>query len=293
MPEQETVKRIKMKPFQSGFMRSKARFPAIVSAWGTGKTMFVCCLKPVEQCLKYPGNEWLVVRKEKTRLDESTIPDFERYTRLKVDSKGNVKLRNEDWPKDALDSKIMFRHGEQINRSEVLQNMNLGGFSMEQAEEFETNREFHMLRGRLRREGVPHFGCISANTKGHNWIYKPWKKKDLPKLTDELLKSSMEDTGLTEEQTQEAFNPKQYELFEANTYDNKNNLSLDFLQDIARLKVESPGIYNRLVMNSWEDVDTIERDFNPPYSPFTKGGECVFIPFYSRNHYFSLVSPIP
>ena len=266
MPDEETTKRFKMKPFQSGFMRSKARFPAMVSAWGTGKTMFPCCLKPIQQCLKYPGNEWLIVRKEQTRLDDSTIPDFEKYTgyRYKVDSKHNVRLRSPDWPKDAPDSVIMFRHGEQINRSEVLQNMNLGGFSMEQAEEFETDREFQMLRGRLRRDGVPHWGCISANTKGHNWIYKIWKKKDLPALTDSLLKELISETGLTEEQLREAYDPKQYELFEANTYDNASNLTLDFLQDIARLKVESPHHYNRFVMNSWEDVDTEDKVI--PYS---------------------------
>jgi len=230
----------------------------------THNSMFACCLKPVLECQKYPGNQWLIVRKEMTRLEDSTIPDFEGYTGLKVGSDHNVKIRNKEWPADASDSVIMFRHGEQINKSEVLQNMNLGGFSIEQAEEFETDREFQMLRGRLRRAGIPHYGCISANTKGHNWLYKYWKLKDLPKLTVEVLKELVKETGLTEGQLRDAYDPNHYALFEATTFDNKSNLSLDFIQDIARLKVESPHHYNRFVMNSWEDVDTEDKVI--PYS---------------------------
>lgn len=256
-------KRIKMKSFQADFMESKARFPAFVAGWGTGKSMFACCLKPVLECQKHPGGQWLIARKELTRLEDSTIPDFEKYTGLKVGSDHNVKIRNKDWPADAPGSVVMFRHGEQINKVEVLQNMNLIGFSIEQAEEFETDREFQMLRGRLRGDEET-YGCLSANTNGHNWIYKFWKIKDLPVITDELIKSSMQDTGLTEQQTRDAFDPNHYELFEANTFDNKSNLPLSFIQDIARLKVESPHHYNRFVMNSWEDVDTEDKVI--PYS---------------------------
>lgn len=276
----ETVKRIKMKPYQSGFMRSKARFPNMTSAWGTGKSMFVCCLKPVEQCLKQPGNQWLIVRKEFTRLEDSTIPDFEKYTALKVGSDKNVKIRNEGWPKDAPDSVVMFRHGDQINQVEVLQNMNLGGFSIEQAEEFETDREFQMLRGRL-RGGEDTYGCISANTKGHNWIWKLWKKKDLPVLTDELLKSSMQDSGLTEQQTRDAFDPNHYELFEATTFDNKSNLPLSFVQDLARQKVEAPHNYNRFVMNSWEDLDIADKVI--PYSAIQKAIGWYYVPLRTKT----------
>lgn len=261
----EGVKKyFKMKSYQADFMESESRFPAMVSAWGSGKSLFVCCLRPVLECQAHPGNQWLVVRKEFTRLEDSTIPDFEKYTGLKVGSDHNVKIRNGSWPANAPSSVIMFRHGEQINRSEVLQNMNLGGFVVEQAEEFGTDREFQMLRGRLRRAGVPHYGCISANTKGHNWIWKYWKQKDLPVLTDSLLQSLITDTGLTATELRDAYNPNHYALFEANTFDNKSNLSLDFLQDIARLKIESPHHYNRFVMNSWEDVDTEDKVI--PYS---------------------------
>ncbi len=74
----------------------------------------------------------------------------------------------------------------------------------------------------------------------------------------------MSESGLTEAQTREAFNPKQYAIFEATSFDNKNNLPLSFIQDIARLKIEAPHQYNRFVLNSWEDVDTSDKVI--PYS---------------------------
>jgi len=226
----ETVKRIKMRPYQGGFMRCDGRFPALVAAWGTGKTMFGL-FKCVLDCERYPNNQWLVVRKEYTRLEDSTIPDFEKYTGLRVGSDKNVKLPN--------GSLIMFRHGEQINDSDVLANMNLGGFLIEQAEEFETDNEFQMLRGRLRREGVPHRGAVIANTKGHNWIWKLWKMPDPARDSD-------------------------FVLFEATSFDNEKKLPADTIADWRKLEKEAPHIFNRFVANSWEDVDTAEKVV--PYS---------------------------
>jgi hypothetical protein len=226
----ERIKRIKMRPYQSGFMRSSARFPAMVSAWGTGKTMFGI-LKVVSDSEKYENNQWLVVRKEFTRLEDSTIPDFERYTGLKVGSDKNVKLDN--------GSLIMFRHGDQINNSDVLQNMNLGGFLMEQAEEFDTENEFQMCRGRLRREGVPHRGIVIANTKGHNWVWKLWKAPNPDRSPD-------------------------YELYEATSFDNAKNLPADTIADWRSMEKDSPHIFNRFILNSWDDVDTEEKVL--PYS---------------------------
>jgi hypothetical protein len=226
----ERTKLIKMRPYQSGFMRSNARFPAMVSAWGTGKTMFGI-LKVVNDSEKYPNNQWLVIRKEFTRLEDSTIPDFEKYTGLKVGSDKNVKFKK--------GSIIMFRHGEQINNSDVLQNMNLGGFLMEQAEEFDTDNEFQMCRGRLRREGVPHRGIVIANTKGHNWVWRLWKAPDKERNPD-------------------------YELYEATSFDNEKNLPADTIADWRSMEKESPALFRRFVLNSWDDVDTEEKVI--PYS---------------------------
>lgn len=220
-------KRIKMKSFQADFMESEARFPAFIAGWGTGKTL-MAILKGLYVAKQHKNNLGLIVRKEYTDLRDSTIKDFEDLTELKVPSDKDVKLDN--------GSVIMFRHGDELD---VLQNINLGWFVIEQAEEFETDTQFQMLRGRLRRAGVPHFGAVIANTKGHNWIWQLWKALD----TDRS---------------------KEYFLSEATTFDNAGNLPADFIEDLKHLEKESPHHYNRFVMNSWEDVDTEDKVI--PYS---------------------------
>lgn len=250
-------KRYKLKPFQWDFMTSEARYPAFVAGWGTGKT-FCGLMKVLEQCRKYKNNLWLVVRKEFTDLRDSTMKDFEEYTGLRIPADKDIKLDN--------GSVIMFRHGDELD---VLQNINLGGFLMEQAEEFSSDSAFQMLRGRLRRKGVEHIGAIIANTKGHNWVWKIWKKKDLGKApSEEDVKEISLESGLSIEDILAAFNPKHYALFEATTYDNKSNLSKDFILDLVRTKQESPSHYNRFVLNSWEDLDTEDKVI--PYSAIIK-----------------------
>ena len=246
-------KEIIAKQFQEDFLTSKARFPAFVAGWGTGKTYFGL-LKLVKQALKHKNNLLLVVRKEFTDLHDSTIKDFEEYFKIHVPSNKDVVFGN--------GTVIMFRHGDELP---VLQNINLGGFLMEQGEEFETDDGFQMLRGRLRRRGVDRFGAVIANTKGHNWIWKKWKKGDLgDKPSEEEIKEIVLDSGLGRDEILAAFNPEHYKLHEATTYDNKDNLPQDFLLDLVRMKKESPHHYNRFVLNSWEDLDVEDKVI--PYS---------------------------
>lgn len=198
-----------------------------MSAWGTGKTMFGL-LRGMNASLEHQNNLGLIVRNEFTDLRDSTIKDFERYFNISVPSSKDVELPNK--------STIMFRHGAEL---EVLQNINLGWFLIEQAEEFETDEQFQMLRGRLRRDGVPHWGGLIANTKGHNWIWRLWKQINSQRDAD-------------------------YDLIEATTFDNSVNLPADFIEDLKRMQKESPSHYNRFVLNSWEDLDVDDRVI--PYS---------------------------
>lgn len=212
-------KTLKLIPAQNGFFRTKARFPAYVAAWGTGKTA-VGIARAMRASEKYPGNVGLIVRNEFTDLRDSTMVDFERYTHLKVDSEKNCRLPN--------GSLIMFRHGAELS---VLQNINLGWFMMEQGEEFETDEQFQMLRGRLRLEGVHHFGAVIANTNGHNWVWFLWKKPD-----------QMRD--------------KDFDLYEANSFDNEANLPPDTIADWRKLESQKPRIYRQFILNSWDDYGT-------------------------------------
>jgi len=207
-----------LKEFQYGFVFSKVKFPAMKSAWGTGKTL--CgILRALTYSKLVPGNLGIIFRKEFTDLRDSTCKDFEKYTQLKIDSHREVKLSN--------GSQILFRHLEELNN---IQNINLGWFMIEQAEELETDTEFFTLFGRLRRESKPfkqfkdmglqpRSGWIIANA-GADWIKRVWNGKD-----------------------------SNYHLTTAVTYDNASNLPADFLESLDDIRRKRPEIFNRFVLN--------------------------------------------
>lgn len=100
----------------------------------------------LSQC--YSDNLGLVVRRVFKDLADSTIKDFELYTGLKV------PMSTRDVVLPGSRSRIMFRHLEELTSGptkSLIQNVNLGWFAIEQAEEMDTPEQFQMLRGRLRR----------------------------------------------------------------------------------------------------------------------------------------------
>ena len=210
---------IRLKKFQDNFIFTQARFPAMISAWGTGKTMSAIERARLH-CENHPGNLGMIVRKEYTNLRDSTVIDFENYLGVKIDTNRNYKFPN--------GSMIMFRHGEELTKDN-LSNINLGFFIIEQAEEFDSDEVFFMLRGRIRRASVPHWGAVIGNTRGHNWIYNLWK-----------LNTTAD---------------KDFELYEATSFDNADNLPADTIVDWRKMKDQKPEVFERFVMNSWEIAD--------------------------------------
>jgi hypothetical protein len=208
-------------PFQKRFLDSQARYPALVSGIGTGKT-YMLLLKIWQFCQDYPNTLALIVRKEFTDLRDSTMKDFERYFDVKISSDKDYKFSN--------NSVIMFRHAAEI---EVLKNINLSIFGIEQAEEFETEEAFTFLRDRLRRDNAPlRQGCIIANANGHNWIYKMWINNP--------------------------FN-EEFQVWTATTFDNADNLPADFINDLKRMETEAPNHYKQFVLNSFEELGADDR----------------------------------
>lgn len=209
---------MELKPWQDAFFHTQSKYPALVAAWATGKSM-TAIMRAMQLSEEYPGNLGMIIRKNYTDLRDSTMKDFERYTGLKVggDSK-SVKLSN--------GSEILFRHGDEVS---VMQNINLGWFWIEQAEELPDSKAFDWLCGRTRREGQVEFrsGFITANVNGHNWVWEMWKNQN---------------------------KDPQYPLWEAKTADNADVLPADYIESLEGIKVRNPEIYKRCVLNDWEAI---------------------------------------
>lgn len=209
-----------LKKYQAEFVATNAKFPSIISAWGTGKDL--SALARVMRLCEYPDNLILILRKEFKDLQDSTIFDFESYTGLKVNSNGDCIVPSSD---PRRPSKIMFRHIEQLNN---LQNINLGAFWINQAEELNGPEPFFLLMGRLRRGVAFRTGFITANADGHNWCYNTW----LETRTD---KNDIGHKGEAD-----------YPCWQATTYDNADVLPPDY---VASLKNLPDRLYKRFVMN--------------------------------------------
>ena len=166
MNQQQADFRVKLKPWQDKFVFSPKRYPGMWSSWATGKSLSLIARAMVYTEL-IPDNLGIIFRKEFEDLRDSTLKDFELYTGLKVNSNRNVTLPN--------NSTIMFRHIEELNN---IQNINLGWYAIEQADELANDKEFFLLFGRLRRALKPtqefldlglslHTGFVIGNAGDH------------------------------------------------------------------------------------------------------------------------------
>ena len=287
---------ISSKVYQDGFFTSQKRFPAMIAAWGTGKTM-CAILKGYILSKAFKNNLGLIVRKNFTDLRDSTLKDFEKYTGLKVPQHTKeIHLPN--------GSTIMFRHGDEISG---LQNINLGWAYIEQAEEFDSDDIFQMLRGRLRRDLEPDEGVwddkffrigdrykpyieavqrnkmqqcfIIANANGHNWCWQYWIKKDIPKIKDDILKELSAESNISESELMAMTSVDQYDYFGATTFENRENLPDSFIADLMKLKVESPEKYEQYVLNSHEAFDVIGSYFAKKMSKALTDGRIGKVPY--------------
>lgn len=240
--EQEASKEISINLnwYQESFLFSEERFSCLIGGVGTGKT-FAFLLKAWQLCQEKPGSLGLIVRREYTDLRDSTIQDFERYF--------NVKIKEQAKEYEfANGSKIMFRHGD-MSDINVLKNINLSFFGIEQAEEYETSAIFDFLRDRLRR-GEGACGFLIANAMGHNWIYERF----IEGATSEVHDAP---TG------QVAYKKDNYFCATANSFANAHNLPADFVADLRAQEKDAPEHFKQYVMNDFNIVDADDLLLTP------------------------------
>ncbi len=251
---------IEAEPFQWDFYTALNRFPSMISAWGTGKTMWA--LMKGDLCSRlYKNNLGLVVRNKFTDLRDSTMKDYTKWTHKHI-------------PQGTKDAKysngscVLFRHAKELSG---LQNVNLGWALIEQGDEFPTDAQFQLLRGRLRRElevdeefwdSLVKAGPVHpflqnmhdnplrqimtiCNARGHFWGWKMF------------IKSPQDE----------------FSCIQADSFANKDNLPADFIADLARMKVDSPAKYAQFVMNCHDEVDLDACYYADTLSQLRKAGQ--------------------
>jgi len=244
------------------------------AGWGSGKT--TAGIAKIELLANaYADNLLLICRENFANLSKSTMRDYELYTgrHVKVGAKECV------YPNG---SRVLFSHADDIQG--MVQNINLGGFYIEQGEEFDTSDVFVMLgRGRMRRklELDEHFfdqidkaiaqggisgqakafydyirthsgenalnqGIVIANANGRNWIWHNWKR-------DAARIAGGEHWGRWE-------NPQKpdFVMWEADSFANEHNLKPDFVKSLRDMQYGTETEkrkYRMYVLNLDDEVD--------------------------------------
>lgn len=234
-------KKIKLNWYQDKFLFSAARYSACIAGVGTGKT-YIGTLKMVTALEKYPNSLGLIVRKEYRDLKMSTIKDFESNFGVKINSSD----KSYTFPNG---SQIMFSHGD-LTDINVLKNINLSRFLIEQAEEYVNADIFHFLRDRLRRQGAPRGGDVIANANGHNWIYDLFLDKATVQVHDEATGESV-------------YEKESYLATTANTFANEHNLPADYVDDLRNvMSKDAPNHYKQFVLNDHNIIDADDLVFS-------------------------------
>jgi PBSX family phage terminase large subunit len=214
------------------FYKSEAQNPALISAWGTGKSMSLI-LKTLYLCKKYPGNLGAIYRKERVQLEKSTIMDFKRYTN---DFQGmEWREQKKELYLPSCKSTIMFLHADTVG---TVNNINLGFAGIEQAEEIEDDGStFDMIGGRCRREKSSRQCFVIANAVDENhWVYRYWIS---------------------------ANDKVKFPYWTATMFDNAEFLPADYLERQRGLEIRNPAVYKRYVMNMFGISDDKFVVINP------------------------------
>lgn len=175
-------------PKQAEFHGMSKKYRFFVGGWGNGKTS-AGCVEAFMLAMQFPGCTGVICRKTRPELKTTTQDCFFNG--------GGGDPQKGDWEgcPPQLIKKFNKTEGrlELINGSVILfipldepaklQNLNLGWFLIDQAEEV-PEEMFLMLKGRLRQLKGPRCGILLANPNGHDWVwmYNVQRPGDFPDM---------------------------------------------------------------------------------------------------------------
>ena len=225
-------RRLRLKPHQDELIFSDAPYVGLGGGWGNGKTT-AGCVAAYLRCEESPGNRFLIGRRQFTDLRDSTLNEFLTLFGDRVRySKGDMTATLSNG------SQILFRH---VDNLQSLTNLNLGGYSLEQAEEISEDAVI-FLDGRCRLKSAKRRQrFFTFNMNGHDHLWRRFKVK-------------------VDDQGQPVEVPTDYHLIEATTYANRDNLPADYIRMLERMP---ENVRKRYVMGSW---DVFEGQIWPQYS---------------------------
>lgn len=175
-------------PKQAEFHGMGKKYRFFVGGWGNGKTS-AGVVEGLMLALEYPGSTGLIARKTRPELKATTQYHFFNGgggDAVKGDFEGCPqelikKFNKTEGKLELINGSII--HFWPLDEPAKLQNLNLGWFLIDQAEEV-PEEMFLMLKGRLRQLRGPRCGVLLANPEGHNWIwmYNVQRPGDFPEM---------------------------------------------------------------------------------------------------------------
>ena len=191
---------------QSNFIRSNAKYPALVAGYGSGKTV-AFCLKAILEAGRNPKKVILLAEPTYPMIRDVLQPTLEELLHelgFSYQYKASEVKYTIHWKKGH--SNIILRSAENWRRWAGL---NLAGFGIDEAALLKDRKAWDMGLSRL-RDGKHLSGWITTTPEGFNFVYDLWK--DNPKTGYDLIQGKTTDNP---------FLPKDFidSLYE--NYDNK------------------------------------------------------------------------
>jgi len=160
---------------QREFVFSEARFPALFSGVGGGKT-FASIVKAFRFSSANPGALGCLAAPTYRTIEDVTLTEIYATFGAGVPEMWKF-VKNEMSIQFTNGSKILLRPADEPDK---LRGLNLAFFGLDEPDN-RHHETFKVLQARLRQPGMPHQGWITTTPRGiRSWLYQRWVKNQLP-----------------------------------------------------------------------------------------------------------------